>query len=318
MHIHEALMPRLVVALFAVAVIGVRSESSRPVQTQTPPVVQAPPVVQSPPATQTPPVKPAPPKPAPPKPKPPPAAAASPTTGWVEQPLTVPVAGQAMAYVPRHPTTSSVVLFISGDGGWNLGVVDMARRIMPKAIVIGVSYNALRKAPIAEGTCWNPAVDLELIAQSAEKQLNLPEYHEPILVGYSSGATMVYHALVVLPTSFAGGLSLGFCPEMPANHNVCGVEGFKTPPINLKTSEVVLPKVDRLTRDWYVLNGTQDLVCLPAAMHKFLDDIVNVHPTIDIEGTGHGFSKPQHWGKPFDESMEKLLELAASLAKARK
>jgi hypothetical protein len=42
-------------------------------------------------------------------------------------------------------------------------------------------------------------------------------------------------------------------------------------------------------------------------MHKFLDDIVNVYPTIDIEGTGHGFSKPQHWGKPFDDAMDKLL-----------
>jgi hypothetical protein len=39
-------------------------------------------------------------------------------------------------------------------------------------------------------------------------------YHVPVLVGYSSGATVVYAALVQSPPgTFAGALSLGFCPD---------------------------------------------------------------------------------------------------------
>src|SRR6185369_878861 len=99
-----------------------------------------------------------------------------------EIPLTVPIVHKAMAYVPKHPV-SSVFLFISGDGGWNLGVVDMARRIMPKAIVIGVSYVALRKAVGETEKCWFPSGQLEVIAQAIEHDLKLPEYHPPVLLG---------------------------------------------------------------------------------------------------------------------------------------
>lgn len=290
----------LVLAVLTWSVPGV-------VQTQTTPPPTAPPVG----AAQ------APAKPAPPRTAPIPAAAASPTTGWTESAINAPVVGDASVYVPKHPTTSNVVLFISGDGGWNLGVVDMARRIMPKAVVIGISYNALRRAPPPDVTCWAPAEDLKTVAQSVEKTLNLPEYRLPILVGYSSGATMVYQALVVAPLDFSGGVSLGFCPDMPSNHNVCGIEGFTPTPHNAKKNEVILPKVARLEREWFVINGIQDQVCLPAAMHAFLDDIGNVHANIDIPGTGHGFSKPQYWGRPFDDAVEQLLVAATGIGKGR-
>lgn len=46
---------------------------------------------------------------------------------WVERQIRVPLVSKATVYVSARPTTN-VVLFISGDGGWNKGVVDMARR----------------------------------------------------------------------------------------------------------------------------------------------------------------------------------------------
>jgi type IV secretory pathway VirJ component len=247
------------------------------------------------------------PKPAtPPKTQPIPREAAS-AHGWEERVLKVPVVGQAFAYIPKQPLTPAVVLFISGDGGWNLGVVDMARRIMPKAIVIGVEYAALRKAPGPTARCWLPTGDLEEIAHAAERQLNLPEYHPPILLGYSSGATMVYEALAAAPPStFAGGLSLGFCPDMPSNHAICSTDTFKPGPWNAKKNEVMLPKVDKLNRDWYVVNGEQDQVCLPAEMHTFLDDLPGAH-FIEAPGTGHGFGRPVRWGPSFDAALDKLL-----------
>jgi type IV secretory pathway VirJ component len=228
--------------------------------------------------------------------------------------LDAPFVGHVTVYAPKTPV-SAVVLFASGDGGWNLGVIDMARRIMPKAIVIGFSYVALRRAHLASAMCWLPAGDLEEISHAVQRELKLPEYHPPIVLGYSSGATLVYGVLAGAPAStFAGGLSLGFCPDLPSDHPLCNTDDFK-PTFDPKMNTAWLPRVAELKRDWYVLNGEQDAVCLPPEMHKFLDGVAGVH-FVEIPGTGHGFSKPVHWGSPFDESIDKLIKTATSPARA--
>lgn len=217
-----------------------------------------------------------------------------------------------MAYVPKQKV-SSVFLFISGDGGWELGVVDMSRRIMPKAIVIGISYPALKTAQGVGTQCWQPAGSLEEIAHAAERELKLPEYYPPILLGYSSGATAVYAGLAgAPPQTFSGGLSLGFCPDLPSLRPVCNADNFK-PTYDPKKNTAWLPKVPSVPKDWFVLNGIQDQVCLPPAMHEFLDGMGNVH-FVEVPGTGHGFGRPIRWGQPFDESVDALIKIATKPA----
>lgn len=55
--------------------------------------------------------------------------------------------GTVTVYRPS-PQPAHVVLFVSGDGGWNLGVVDMARELatavsMPGAHHFGGDYDAI-------------------------------------------------------------------------------------------------------------------------------------------------------------------------------
>jgi len=234
----------------------------------------------------------------------------SPDQPWTESNITVPIVGHATAYVPKAPT-SAVILFFSGDGGWNLGVVDMARRIMPRAIVIGLSYPALRKAHASSTSCWMPSGDVEEISHSAQRELKLPEYRPPILVGYSSGATLVYELLAAAPAStFSGGLSMGFCPDLPSDHPICAADDFKAT-FDAAKSTAWIPKVSSMKQPWYVLNGEQDQVCLPPDMHKFLSGIAGAH-FVEIPGTGHGFAKPVHWGGPFDEAIDSLIKSATS------
>ncbi len=220
---------------------------------------------------------------------------------WIERTLRLPIVGSGVAYVPRRPTTH-VALFLSGDGGWNLGVVDMARRLAgDDAIVIGISYATLRKATASGAGCWYPAGDLEVISQAAQKALGLPEYRAPLVIGYSSGATLVYGALAAAPhTTFAGGLSLGFCPDLPVDRPVCSARDWR-PSFDPKKREAWLPVTSTVSRPWYILQGIQDQVCPFDATRAFLDKVPNAH-LIEVQGTGHGFGRPLRWGADFDQA----------------
>jgi type IV secretory pathway VirJ component len=223
---------------------------------------------------------------------------------WTERSLQLPIAGSATAYVPRR-SPDGVVLFISGDGGWNLGVVDMARRLAPRFVVIGISFPAVRTAVARQEGCWYPAGDLEVLARNAEKQLGLPEYQPPTIVGYSSGATLAYAAIAGAPGgTFAGAVSLGFCPELEVARQVCAAQAWK-PPYDDRKHVSRLPPQARLSADWYLLHGAQDQVCSPAATRSFVTGIGNAH-LVEIEKTGHGFSRPAQWGRQFDAAIAAL------------
>jgi type IV secretory pathway VirJ component len=233
---------------------------------------------------------------------------------WTERQLRVPIVRQATAYVPAGPP-AAVFLFLSGDGGWNEGVVDMARRIAAKAVVIGISYPALRAAAGKGAKCWYAAGDLEIISRNAQKQLGLAQYTPPVLIGYSSGATLVYGALASAPpTTFAGGVSLGFCPDLPVDRPICPARDWR-PTADARKHEAWLPHVDALPRPWLVLNGADDRVCDTTAMRRFVAGMSNaqIEP---IEGTGHGFGRPARWGATFDRAIEAMLAGARPAAPA--
>jgi len=124
-----------------------------------------------------------------------------------------PGVGQVSVYAPMS-TPSNVVLFVSGDGGWNLGVIPMAETLRDRgALVVGIDVRAFLTALGAAAECAYPAGSLEELSRAVQLRRRLPEYKRPILVGYSSGATLVYAALAAAPPdTFAGAISLGFCP----------------------------------------------------------------------------------------------------------
>src|SRR5690349_6364374 len=80
---------------------------------------------------------------------------------WDERRIAVPLVGSVVAYMPHAPT-DRVVLLVSGEGGWNAPLVALARHVAPKAIVIGISYPALKKSARAREGCWYVASDFEL------------------------------------------------------------------------------------------------------------------------------------------------------------
>ncbi len=235
----------------------------------------------------------------------------------MEKTVGVPFLGAVRAYCPASLARArGVVLFLSGDGGWNLGVVDMARRIAPWAVVLGIPLPAYRRLAEKEpGRCWYPAGELEAVARAAEKALGFPRYLEPVLAGYSSGATLAYGVLAQAPAeTFAGAVSLGFCPDLDVARPLCGREGWRPRYDPKKRTSLLPPRADLGKGPggaprWIVLQGTVDQVCAPESTARFVRDIPGAK-IVSLPKVGHGFSVPRNWAGAFDEAVGELLREA--------
>jgi type IV secretory pathway VirJ component len=206
--------------------------------------------------------------------------------------------GKVTLYTPPAEP-EQVVLFISGDGGWNLGVVDMARELAGlDALVVGIDIrHYLKSLETSQEKCAYPAADFEALGQFVQKKLGYRQFHRPVLVGYSSGATLAYATLVQGPAgTFAGAISLGFCPDLLLRKTMCKGNGltFKTDP---KLGQVFDP-ASRLADPWVALHGDQDRECSPAAAAVFVGKVGGAS-LVSLPKVGHGFSVPRNWMPQF-------------------
>jgi type IV secretory pathway VirJ component len=218
----------------------------------------------------------------------------------------------------QSPRPSHVVLFVSGDGGWNLGVVDMARELASlDALVAGVDItHYLRELDAATTMCSYPAADFEMLAKAIEQRLWYPAYVTPILAGYSSGATLVYAMLVQAPpNTFAGALSLGFCPDLDVTHPLCRGEGLESSP-GPKGKGVVFLPVKRVERPWTVFQGTIDQVCDPPSTEAFVRGVEGAK-LVMLPKVGHGFSVPANWMPQFRAAFKEIVTRTEPVAPAR-
>jgi type IV secretory pathway VirJ component len=213
--------------------------------------------------------------------------------------------GKVALYQPQAPTR--VILFISGDGGWNLGVVDMARSFAEQgALVIGVDIiHYLQELEKSSEKCSYPAGDLEMLSQYIQKKLNLPMYINPVLIGYSSGATLVYAALVQAPpNTFAGAISMGFCPDLPVTKPFCRGNGLTWGP-GPKGKGVSFLPASNLSQPWIAFQGIIDQVCSPADVEAFVKEVKNGQ-VVMLPKVGHGFSVQKNWLPQLREALLRI------------
>ena len=186
--------------------------------------------------------------------------------------------GIVHVYVPAGKP-QSVAIFVSGDGGWELGVINMARALRDMgAVVIGVDVTQYfaslhRAAQRADAHCEMIAADFESLSHQVQKQIGLSEYHVPVLVGYSSGATVVYAALVQSPPgTFAGALSLGFCADQDfAGAQLCPGSGLHY--TQNAQHELVFEPAASPRQPWIAFQGEKDQVCDLHAAEEFAANV---------------------------------------------
>jgi type IV secretory pathway VirJ component len=223
----------------------------------------------------------------------------------VEETFTLEPFGTVTVY-HQTPRPAHIALFISGDGGWNLGVVDMARELAGMdALVAGVDIRHYMKASTANpDKCWDPGTDFAELGKAIEKRFGYSGRVAPVLVGYSSGATIVYAAMGQAPPhTFRGGLSLGFCPDLIVNHPIC--KGRELSWIHDPHGKGVDFEPAPLEDPWLAFQGDIDQICTPEDTRTYLSKVKNGE-LVWLHKVGHGFSVPKNWMPQFKEGFAKV------------
>ena len=230
------------------------------------------------------------------------AVAVSAVNAWAApETQTVPTFGTITIYQPETPP-QEVVLFLSGDGGWNLGVIGMAERLRRAgALVVGIDTRAFVRSLESSSGCAYPAGALEELSRLVQLRFKLPRYRRPILVGYSSGATLVYAAIAAAPAeTFAGAISLGFGPDLELRTSVCAMRGLKVTTRAKGTGYDLAPFKDS-TVPWMVLQGELDQVVAPSVTRAFVA-ATGAARLFSLPGVGHGFGVTAKWEPQFVEA----------------
>jgi len=218
--------------------------------------------------------------------------------------------GTVTVYIPEGKPTS-VAIFVSGDGGWELGVVSMAHALTEMgAVVIGVDirqfFASLRKAAARpDAPCQMIAADFETLSHQVQKEIGMSDYLVPVLVGYSSGATVVYATLVQSPIgTFSGALSLGFCADQDfAGASLCPGAGLHYS--QNAHHELVFQPANTLKQPWIAFQGQKDQVCNPHAADEFAAQVANGQ-IVRLPLVGHGFGVERNWMPQFKEAYARL------------
>jgi type IV secretory pathway VirJ component len=203
------------------------------------------------------------------------------------------------------------VIFLSGDGGWNLGVISMAQHLQAQgAIVVGVDIRhylgALEKAG---DKCVSPDVDLENLSHYLQAKLGIQRYLQPTLVGYSSGATLAYAVLAESPDGlFKGALTLGFCPDLDLVKPVCkgaGIESTVRRDAKGAQKGVNFLPAKQLAGRWITLQGETDQVCPVAATQAFVGEVPGGE-VVPLPKVGHGYSVERNWMAQYEAAYARI------------
>ncbi len=221
--------------------------------------------------------------------------------------------GRVYIYKPVK-TPDAFVFFVSGDGGWNKGIIKIGMHIVAQgAMVVGVDIkHYLNHKKADKESCYYPAGDFESLSLFIQKKYKFENYLKPVLIGYSSGATLVYGMLVQAPVNtFKGAISLGFCPDIISNKPLCRGNGLE---MRVRKQGVSwdLEPYDKLQNPFIVINGVNDKVCNYKETEAFVRKIHNARSII-LPNIAHGMSAKSDYMPHLISSYRKVKESTIAL-----
>jgi type IV secretory pathway VirJ component len=215
--------------------------------------------------------------------------------------------GKLKLYKPEKEV-ENVIICISGDGGWNAGIEGIALHLKDEhTLLIGVDIRPVFKNMNKAGSsCLYPAADFERMSQFIQKKLGYKTYSIPVLLGYSSGATLVYGLLAQAPqNTFRAGIVLGFCPDINIKKPLCEGSG-KFSVIKRKDGKGYdLGPIKNLSAPFISLQGQNDKVCNYQSTFAFLKNVTGAK-VVSLPGVGHGYGNEKNWLPQLMESYKEI------------
>jgi type IV secretory pathway VirJ component len=164
---------------------------------------------------------------------------------------------------------------LSGDAGWNSAADALAGQFVQQgAMVTGIDFPAFKAALEADGAeCVFPDGDLENLSHFVQAYFHNASYLAPLLVGVASGGSMAYGVLAQAPKdTFAGALSLGFCPHMTMDKPLCKGSGLELAH-GARGSGLDLRPIKSLNNPWVTLQASKGAACPIAATRDFVAQV---------------------------------------------
>lgn len=217
--------------------------------------------------------------------------------------------GYLTLYKPTK-TVNNVVICISGDGGWNSGIEGIALHLKNEnTLLIGVDIRQVFKnMKKSKSACLYPAADFERMSQFVQKKLKYQTYNVPILLGYSSGATLVYGLVAQAPqNTFRAGIALGFCPDINIDKPLCSGSGKFTSTKLQNAKGYDLGPVENLKTPFISLQGQTDQVCNYNKTVSFLKNVANAQ-IISLPKVGHGYGQEKNWLPQLMQAYNNIIE----------
>lgn len=216
--------------------------------------------------------------------------------------------GDVTIYTPPDEPRG-LALFASGDGGWNLGVWDMAQTAASLGYVVaGFSTPAFLKAMETddEAQCSDAASFFDRIAETVQSTMHLSPSFKPLLIGYSSGATVAYAGLAQAPAGrYSGAMTLGFCPDLIIHKPFCRGAGLTAEKQTKPPYGAVFNTVPEAGAPWIVLQGEIDQVCNPPDTIAFVHKVKN-GKVVSLPHVGHGYGVPKNWMPQYRDGLIEL------------
>lgn len=189
---------------------------------------------------------------------------------------------------------ASVVIILSGDGGWLLGVVDLAKHLARQnALVIGVSSMPFMKhMEKQDSACYNMADDMVALSHFIQSKYHLT-YKKPVILGYSLGATLAYGIIAQAPAgTFKGAISLGFCYDLELAKPLCKGAGLEFSK-RAKKGYDLLP-ASHLKDPFIIIQGADDRMCKFCLAKDFA--VRTIHAEIwELPSIRHGSLGLRKW-----------------------
>lgn len=152
---------------------------------------------------------------------------------------------------------------------------------------------------------------MENLSHFLQAYFHLPTYRPPYLIGFGAGANVAYATLAQAPANtFAGALTLGFCPVSSMRKPLCqgsGLEFIRNPD---RRAIEYLP-VKRLANPWVLMQGELDHECAAGSGGAFIANMPGA-AFVELPRTDRNYQPAERWLPKFMAAFDVLVQRSST------